>query len=103
MSNTLTKYIVGSSAYCLLRKPLVLSKHKIQTEDSSYYDPKYRHLLISEIIPMSVLSGMMGQFIAPLHLCQDARKAEVYWRGLEKELDPPHEYKHRSFLDLVFV
>mgnify|MGYP006289455565 CR=1 FL=1 len=84
MSHTLTKYIAGSSAYCLLQKPLVLSKHKIQNKDSSYYDPKYRPLLNSEIIPMSVLSWMMGQFIAPLYLCQDARKAEVFWRGLEK-------------------
>ena len=103
MNHTLTKYIAGSSAYCLLRKPLVLSKHKILTENSSYCDFKYSPLLISEIVPISVYSGMMGPFIAPLHLFQDTQKAEVYWRGLEKELDPPHEYKHISFLDLVFV
>lgn len=99
----LYKYILGASGYCFLRKPWVLSKHQVRTEDSTYAHPKYRNLLISEMIPMAVLSGVLGQFIAPFHLCQDIRKAEVYGRGLEKEMDSPEAYRHYSVADLLFV
>jgi len=103
MNSLLTKYVIASSAYSFLRKPLVLQNHQLEIRTSPYDQKKYRNLMVSEIIPLTILSGIAGQFIAPIHLCDDIRNFEISVRGLQNEMYTPQDFQHSSFPSLCLV
>lgn len=106
MLNNYVKYLVASSAYCALRKPIVLQNHKMETTKTKFSTSyktlnEYRPLLYTEIIPITLLSAIIGPFTFPLFFCQDAQFIEIMMRKLED--GEPTNKNHRSIFDLIDI
>ena len=102
-ANIYYKYAIGASIYSLVRKPIVLQKHKIRKDSSYDNDHKYRHLLVSEVIPLSISSAAIGMYIFPIFLCKDVQNLEIKMRGLQKEFYDSDHYNHDSLFDMIFI
>jgi hypothetical protein len=101
--NYFTKYSIGSAAYCFVRKPIMLSKYQVERKDSTYSDKKYRKILFSEILTMTMIDVMNCQFLTPIHLSQDISNLEIKLRNLQEDFYQPNHFKSSHVFDLLFA
>jgi len=104
MSCGFSNYFMAASTYALLRKPIVLKNHTIETYDSDYKDKKYRPLLTTEVASMTILNTVFGPFFSPFFVAKDLHSLEISLRGLDiQEYYGDTYYRSRSMMDLMFV
>lgn len=99
------KYMYCSIIYSTLRKPIVLKNHKVETSDNDILgENRYRNLLKTEIIPITVFSGVSGIYLAPYYFYEDLKSAEINVCGLhETDYVGKNKYLHYDLSDLLFV
>lgn len=104
MDSFIKNYGIVSTVYCILRKPFILSKYQVETQDSEYGNKKYRNLLYTEKIALTLIGGVFfGQIAAPFHLFQDIRNFELRLRQMQHVVYKDDDFKKNNFIDLLFV
>jgi len=100
----LSKYIMATSVYALVRKPFILKKHKVETSDSNLTRTKYRPLLSTEVAMISAMNCFVGPIFTPIFIAADLNALEISVRKLDKEEHYSKKYyENRTILDLMFV
>ena len=98
------RYCIGASLYGSTRKIIVLRKHKVETINYNYEHKEYRNVLATEMVPLSIVSGLLGTYTFPFHLFNDVKYCEVKLRKLnDAHYKSESDYNHSSLDDLLFV
>lgn len=90
----LQNYCIASSTYCTVRKPIAVRNHKILTDRTRYAyketDKEYRHVLVTETIPLTAMATVLGIYTFPYLLMKDVSHLELKMRGYEIEDNTHH-------------
>lgn len=105
-SKFIDRYIITASSYSVIRKIAVLKKHKIECVNSNTTANKqYRDVLLSEMVPLSIIAGVVGVYLAPIHIIfHDVKNLEISTKGLNpNNYINTDDYLHGNAFDLLLV